>query len=184
MWGDKMRKQLPLQIYSCLDTELIGGYPPTTYNNQIIRDDSVCEVMNTVTFEIYNMYKFNNGHWYEYVVGEEGYFQSEYQEFVGFPDSPLLLADYPAQIIVQTGGIPSLWHSKSPVVYNWGSPIAKLTTYPNTQEIVQAYILQDGAWVFSGAVIMSIDIPTFAVLKSNHNIYNITSGALWFSKEV
>lgn len=179
-----MRKQNPIQIYSCLDTELIGGFPPTTYNNVAIRDDSICEVMNTVTFEIYDMFKFNNGHWYEYVVGEDGYFDSPYQEWTGFPDSPLLLADYPSQIIVQYGGIPSLWHSKNPVVYNWGSPIAKLTTYPVTQEQTKVYILDDGEWVFSGSTIMSIDIPTYEVLKSNHNIYNITSGALWFSKEV
>jgi len=180
-----MKKQNPILNYACLDTELISGKPPTTYNGVLIRDDSICEVMNTNTFEIFDIYKMNNGKWYEYVVGESpNGDDSEYQEWVGFPDTPVKSVDYPSQVIVSYNGIPSLWLAKNPIVYNWSSTGGFLNPYPQATQTVLVYILSSGEWVVSASVVMNVQVPLYTVEKCNHNIYNITSGALWFTREV
>ena len=110
-----MQKQKPILSYACKDTDFIDGYPPTLFNGVTIRNDSICEVMNTVTKQIYQMYKMVDGSWYSYVIGESATFESLNIQWTGFPESPVLTTEYPSQVIVKGGdNICLLYTSPSP----------------------------------------------------------------------
>jgi hypothetical protein len=183
--GGMMEKQKMIMVYACLDTDLIGGYPPTTYNGETIRNDAICEVMNTATREIYKMYKMYNAHWYEYIVGETAYPTTVYQEWFGYPDTPadVPTAEYPHQIIVVKDGLTRLYASKQQIVYNWGTP-GWLDTYPATTEEVRGFVLNEGEWISGFDVNLYVAYPDNPVLKTNRDIININSGAVVIERNV
>jgi hypothetical protein len=177
--------QKPIMTYACLDTELEDGYPPIQYAGVTVRNDSICEVMNTATNEIFKIFKMNNSSWHEYIVGESAYPETLYQEWTGYPDTPTACptATYPHQIIVTRDDVVRLYCSTQQIVYNWGEP-GYLDTYPAADETVRGFFLDDGEWNTGMDTDLNLAYPTYPVLKSNRDIINLQTGAVVYSKVV
>lgn len=180
-----MQKQKMIMTYACLDTDLVNGFPPVAFNGETVRNDAICEVMNTATREIYKMYKMYDGAWYEYIIGETAYPTTLYQEWIGYPDTPdtVPTADYPHQIIVSVDDVIRLYASTQQIVYNWGVP-GYLDTYPATGEEVRGFALVEGEWLSGFNTNLYLNFPDVPVLKSNRDIININSGAVVYARQV
>lgn len=56
-----------LDIYNCLDTDLIADAPPLVdEGGGVIPDHQLCEVMDSTTLKVTRLFKKKEGVWYEY----------------------------------------------------------------------------------------------------------------------
>jgi hypothetical protein len=180
-----LMKQNPILTYACLDTDFVDGYPPTTYSGVEIRNDSICEVMNTTTKQIYSMYKMYAGVWYDYVIGETAGYESLYIQWVGYPESPMLTSVYPSQVIVNDDDIIKLYGSTQSIQYFLNSSIdGSLNTTPNFMEDCPKYHLLDGDWILADTEPINPLLPPVVLLKSNRDIINMQSGFVIFPKSI
>ncbi len=179
-----MRKQNMIKTFACLDTELIAGYPPTTYAGEAIQDDSICEVMATAQKEIYKIYKMNGGLWYEYMVGEQPETSGDVQRWVGFPDTPesIPTREYTGQMIVQIVGVYSLLCATQRFVYS--SSNNTYDTHPVSTEVGKRFLLDAGEWTPLSDADLLISASTANVIKCNHDIINLYSGAIVFPRTI
>jgi hypothetical protein len=178
-----MRKQNMIKTFACLDTELVAGYPPTSYAGEVIQDDSICEVMATAQKEIYKIYKMNGGLWYEYMVGEQPETSGDVQRWVGFPDTPETIPtrEFPGQVIANIAGSFALVCSRQRFVYRTGSPNGFYETHPDSTEVGKRFILTDNEWVALSDADLKID-DIHPLVKANHDVINLYSGAIVFPR--
>lgn len=177
-----MKKQNMVLTYACKDTDIIGSFPPVQYNGVQIRDDAICEVMDTTTFEIRGMYKMRDGLWHEYIVGESAWGDAVYQVWSDIPDSPVLTRVFPYQIITNVGGtLIRLFCAKQPIKFFYNSGVSFLDTSPIREELCKVFTAGDGIWYNEQDIDINLSLPDHVVYLANHDILDENTGNLWFA---
>lgn len=61
-----IKKQFRNRAYACLNSEMVGGFPPYTIDGLPVPEHSICEVMDDDTLRVVAVYKLHQEQWYRY----------------------------------------------------------------------------------------------------------------------